>query len=363
MAVQDGCGLGSCKPQGKIGEFFNNQWTLVIILGLCNAFLQALSNGFPVVAFRSLELKFHLSSLQVGVLSSMYEIADCVFAIVLSYAIRNISRPLTMALGFLIAGAGGVVFTAPHFFSDPLEVGDFSSCRPPPEDPECDSYDGKAYAVLMIGYMMIGIGSIPTKVIPPVYFDSNTTRKNSEFLQSLWMSCGHVGLVISIIVGAELMKTHTDHDRDILTPDWFRYIYPSWVGAWWTGCIYAGSILMFLAILVLFLPNSLATLKERLSFTEKRKQMSREKGTITSIAEFEALENKDDFNPIGLQGLIQSIVILARNKVFILTCICLACDAWFIQSLAGFALRYIEMMYNVNKFQANRYAAGVFDWV
>lgn len=85
------CGLGTYWAPKGMQRFRNRFWVLTV---LCAAFIlqQSVSNGFPSVVFRTLEIRYGFSSWQIGVLSTCYEIADTVICVFLVHFIANSSN-------------------------------------------------------------------------------------------------------------------------------------------------------------------------------------------------------------------------------------------------------------------------------
>ena len=108
---------------------FNNRITVITLLGLATLFQQSICNGFPLVILRTLEIRYKLDSSKIGLITTVYEIADTAFCVILIYFLKNVRKPISLGLGFLVAAVGGVVFCLPHFIDGPYVVDQSDDCH------------------------------------------------------------------------------------------------------------------------------------------------------------------------------------------------------------------------------------------
>lgn len=103
-------------------QILAHRYSILIFLSIAFVLQQAISNGFPSVIYRTLEIRFQLTSVESGILSTCYEISDTVIGIFVIHWIQKWHKPQCIGFGLFFAGIGSVIFCLPHFISAPYSV-------------------------------------------------------------------------------------------------------------------------------------------------------------------------------------------------------------------------------------------------
>lgn len=356
---------------------WNNKIFIILIIGLTTLFQQTLSNGFVLVILRSIEIRFGLNSYQIGLITTCYEIADTAFAVFVIYLIKNISKPISIGVGFILCSIGGIIFTLPHFLAGSYEINSVDEC-PDSASLDCDvEMTGRNklyYALFILGMCIVGFGAIPSHSLIPVYIDENMSKHKTPLYHSIWLTFSLLGPVIGFIVGGLLLSVHTDFNQEILTGN-LDNTSPIWVGAWWPG-ILGGAILCFVfAVVLVCLPEriqseSTENLAVSRDSSEPSAKLEHVLGELTDSANVSDIvisqrirrsvsspvsssqESKDE-EISGFAGFFKSFKILYTNPLFIWATLIVVSDAWIIQSLASFAVRYVQLNFNVSSMVAS----------
>ena len=109
------CGF-LCYPRFLQG--FSHRYLILAAFSISFFLQQSITNGFPGLIWRTLELKFRLSGSQTGWIASCYEIADTFTSVFLVHFLYKIHKPRLIAAGMFLCGLGGCIFILPHYLSD-----------------------------------------------------------------------------------------------------------------------------------------------------------------------------------------------------------------------------------------------------
>lgn len=81
-------------------------------------FLQGLvANGLVYMVLPTIERRFQLKSLETGTIVSMYHVASCISAPVVTLLAAKRSKPLFLSMAAIVIGIGTMVLTLPHFLA------------------------------------------------------------------------------------------------------------------------------------------------------------------------------------------------------------------------------------------------------
>lgn len=332
------------EPEANRQSTLTHRYYVLSVLCITFIFHQAICNGFPSVIYRTLETAYGLSSWQVGIVSSSYEIADTVVCVFVIHIISKYSKPVSTGIGLIFAALGGMIFCIPQLLSEVYNPGEeamASQCTLGGESIEGqDCTDNSKmygfnkadlnYGLFVLGMLIVGAGSVPMHSFVPTYIDENVDAKEVPMYHSIWLSLGILGPAIGFIGGGALLKIPTDfyrvdnYDNNPVQSD---NTHPVFVGAWWIG-ILGSSILLFLAALVtICLPKRF--------------------NTSTTVLNQES--TTDDEIDETLWGTTK---VLFSNKIWVLTCAANSCDAFLIQVCAGFAIRHLALTFRLNNSSA-----------
>ena len=161
------------------------------------------------------------------------------------------------------------------------------------------------------------------------YFDENVAKNEVPMYHSVWFAVGIIGPVLGFVFGGISLNTHTDFLKGIQTPDTFTPDSPIWVGAWWLGMFICSIVLLIIALPVCCIPN-----------------------------ELDSAEPQDVNSTIKRKNLLQVLKMLFKNKTWLAATIGTLCDAWLIQCLAAFAVRYIMLTFRLSSSMAGLVGGG-----
>ena len=187
-------------------------------------------------------------------------------------------------MGFIVSGIGAIIFILPHFVSDPYDPyigadmvpllgGKVPASTTVRDANFCEKLTkAKFMACIIIGHILVGLGSIANKILAPTYFDENVKESTVPVYHSLWFMSGMAGVIAGILGGGFALDQHTDFHRTIKTHPEFKPVveFPNpiqlptlsptltaknismelveipnslFVGNWWLGILIAGCVL------------------------------------------------------------------------------------------------------------------------
>ncbi|XP_077520068.1 solute carrier organic anion transporter family member 4A1-like [Amblyomma americanum] len=147
------------------------------ILGMTQGFVV---NGLVSVVTPTIEKRFQLLGIEVGVIQSMFNVASCIMVTPVSYHGGVGHKPVILGIGALVMSVGAMIFASPHFIAPQhlvLENGTANVC--PERGPGKCSLSGRATNAnafkyfFMLGHAMHGVGSSPFFTLGVAYLDQN----------------------------------------------------------------------------------------------------------------------------------------------------------------------------------------------
>uniref|UniRef100_A0A5S6Q695 Major facilitator superfamily (MFS) profile domain-containing protein n=1 Tax=Trichuris muris TaxID=70415 RepID=A0A5S6Q695_TRIMR len=163
---------------------------LLAVLCVC-AFAQSMViNGLVPISITTIEKRFHLTSNQSGLFSSMYDIGVLITLLPVCYFGEKGHKGRWIAAGMFFLGLGSLVCTIPHFTGEqylhgkgrsseiciPDSVGLMTQSQP---NGRKESY---AYPFLLIGQFLHGVGAAPLYTLGVSYLDESVSQKMSPFI-------------------------------------------------------------------------------------------------------------------------------------------------------------------------------------
>ncbi|XP_022083536.1 solute carrier organic anion transporter family member 3A1-like [Acanthaster planci] len=230
------------------------------LLAMCAlVFSDAFNIGTLGGALTSLETRYELTVSQLGLIESLYEAGNLIFALfVVHFAGREEHRrPMFIGLGGLTMALGTAIAYSPQFLfspyqpdwrslstnhtSEPLTCG---SDWPAQSSVDlCDLDDQHtlrqeshlAYVIVICGEILVGIGWTPVMPLSMSYIDDNVNAKSSAMFIGITQSMFGIGTIIGFLASAAVASHWVDFYR--VDPDTIK-LSPGdqlWVGAWWLG--------------------------------------------------------------------------------------------------------------------------------
>ncbi|KAL1440382.1 hypothetical protein MTO96_009426 [Rhipicephalus appendiculatus] len=215
------------------------------VLGMTQGFVV---NGLVSVVTPTIEKRFQLLGVEVGMIQSMFNVASCIMITPVSYHGGVGHKPVIMGIGALVVAAGSMVFASPHFLAPPyISLGSGSAD---------------------VGHALHGVGSSPFFTLGVAYLDQNTPSARASIFMGIFYATSVLGPAMGFLLGGYFLSMYTD-----ITADSSKLgMDPSsanWVGAWWLGFFCASIVTFVTAFPIASFPRALPT------FVERAKDLSR----------------------------------------------------------------------------------------
>ncbi|XP_077520031.1 solute carrier organic anion transporter family member 4A1-like [Amblyomma americanum] len=369
------------------------------VLGMTQGFVV---NGLVSVVTPTIEKRFQLLGIEVGVIQSMFNVASCIMVTPVSYHGGVGHKPVILGIGALVMSAGAMVFASPHFIAPQylvLESGSTNLC--PEHGPGKCSLTGRGTNAnafkyfFMIGHALHGVGSSPFFTLGVAYLDQNVPSGSASIYMGVFYATSVLGPAMGFLLGGFFLSKYTD-----ITADTSQLGMDSsstnWVGAWWIG-FFGASIVMFLAAFpVASFPRELPTAKlKALEVAQKKKEKEKQQskqcpGTPdvqdskaaeepkeapepmedapeqrdAASPEHDALEPKDaqsaqrnvvsSPNPVtGERSFVNHVRRLIYNPTFICLTLAASAETMVASGLTGFATKIFISMFGISSSQAS----------
>mmetsp|Transcript_13547 Transcript_13547/g.25937 ORF Transcript_13547/g.25937 Transcript_13547/m.25937 type:complete len:638 (-) Transcript_13547:339-2252(-) len=250
------------------------------VLMVYSIVMSALANGLFASSASSIQRSLGLSSLNWGLVASMYDVYIVVLLLFMSYygGRSHIPRFLGVTLTFFAVGC--FLFTVPHFAfydqgralasNEGKEMCDLTGSQ----EEECSTSGGTNVSLAMFIFMLaqfcVSIGASAFWILAPIYLDRNVSQQKMNVYLAVLYSGGTIGPAVGYLMNGKLLDNWID-PRDPPPPG----LTPSssmWMGNWWMGYMIMGGIsflfLLPLACFPRFLPNTTEVRKAKLHSNE-----------------------------------------------------------------------------------------------
>lgn len=317
-------------------------WLLVVLL--CGAaFIQGfVVNGLVNVTLSPIQRRFQLSSSEMGMVASIYDIANVVLVLPVTFLCARQSKSLITGLSFTILGLGGIVYSLPHFLDDDytstldISTSDGNgTCHDSSQ--QCDAIAGINqnqfyYGFFLAGQALNGIGAAALWTLGTVYIDENLGQKGAPIAIGIFEGTGVLGPAVGFLLGGGLLSTWVDGSAN--QPDGLDPSNALWVGNWWAGFLIGGVLGLLIGILIAGLPS---TLKDS---SEKQNQR---------VNEFQAGQMKKVTDETGSHGdFYRSFWMLCKNIPFMFLIFTGGFEAGFVSNISTYGTKYIEEVYSLD---------------
>ncbi|XP_063969914.1 solute carrier organic anion transporter family member 4A1-like [Lytechinus pictus] len=310
--------------------------------------------GLLFAVLTTLEKRFHFSSKESGSIASAYQFSAMFFTVFVGYIGERGNKPVWVGVGTLALAIGSVLFSLPHFISDPYYVTPFNQSE---EDSlvcpgvdnssmlqeKCGLTEGVVEAsdnfigLFIFSMVLIGFAGSPVFTLGVTYLDENLQPKDFGLFLGIYTAFLNVGPALGFFVGALTLSIFTDIKLDehsvSLTSD-----HPLWVGAWWLGFLVAAAIVAVLALIIMGFPKkqpgSEKIAERRPSEAQKGSEFKSQEGFFEKVIDF----------PRALGKII-------TNPPFISICFAMATEWFIITGVAVFVPKFFEAQLNMSSTQ------------
>nr|XP_039250315.1 solute carrier organic anion transporter family member 4A1-like [Styela clava] len=345
---QCGCKFSCCGQKTKKYAFnvFQSMATpqgALAILCIANMAQQTIINGLIGVNISTLEKRFELRSTETGIIASSADIGIVVTMIFISLYRDKVDKPRWIGWGVFLCGLGCFLFALPHFIAPKyqfLNIDITNYCGNVTE-PDCNQSSIRNYRyIFIVAISIIGLSICPMYAHGVTYLDENVKKKNSAMYNSIYFATGGIGPALGFLCGGAALELYTDFsaNSDEITIDSTSYL---WVGAWWTGFLFCGGIMLLISIPILMLPKYLPGTAEH---RKNRNVEVQENHLIkTEINE----ENEKKSCQVG-----SDILLLLKNKAYVFTTLAVTTNCALIYGFNTFGAKYLESVFGLTPFHS-----------
>ena len=123
-------------------------------------------------------------------------------------------------------------------------------------DKGCGDFEGFSYVpsvLIFLSQFVLGIGNTLYFSLGQAYLDDNTKKTNTPMMLAYAFSLRMFGPFLGFGLGYLMLTTYIDPTKTPLIDN----KDPRWLGAWWLGWIFLGTLMIFFAILLGMFPKEL----------------------------------------------------------------------------------------------------------
>lgn len=217
-------------------------------------------NGLFASSGSSVQRSLGLSSMQWGLVATLYEVFLIAFQIFVPYFGGRSHIPRFLGWSQALLTVGLVVFgTVPHFaFFDPAAAAmtdDLHFCGSDNAEgcPSTGGGGGKGLVLLvfMVAQICLALGSSALWILGPIYLDRNVTQQRMNLYLATVYAAGAIGPAVGFVLNGLFLNRWIDPLQD--PPPGLTPKSSMWLGCWWFGyLVFACASLVFLVPLSCF---------------------------------------------------------------------------------------------------------------
>ena len=305
---------------------------------MLSIFYASCISGLNSIALSSLETRYKFSNIQLGMITSSFEITVLVAALFISYFGGNSHKPRWLGIGVFVLGLGTLLFSLPQFIAGEYDVGktanlSFEACGDANDfAPDCKG-SNSVYIVFILGNILIGGGSTPLFTIGTSYIDDIIRPKHTPIWLGIFYTVAVIGPALGFGVGGGFLTMYVDPWKDTT----LKESDPGWVGAWWIGYIICGVICLLISILFFMIPEK----------HQNSDAIQRERVKLASIQHNKTVK-KEDFNiRVQIKELPKHVADLLSRIPFLCVTLAVSLQALVISGLLIFAPKYVETQFGL----------------
>ncbi|XP_068187667.1 solute carrier organic anion transporter family member 2B1 [Antennarius striatus] len=322
----------------------------------CHSLLQLaqlLVSGYMKSSISTIERRYGLSSRKSGLLASFNEVGNTLLIVFVSFFGSRVHRPRFIGGGALLAGIASLLMAMPHFLSGQYNYTD--RIRSPSDNSSglcqsdrtlsttssnqsCSLQENPAqqvvYPLLLLGQLLLGIGSVPIQPFGISFIDDYASKKNSPFYLGILLAVTAFGPAFGFITGSLMLRFYVDFDK--IPKDQIK-LNPRdlrWVGAWWLGFLVAACLLFLTALPYFFFPRNMSK-EDDADDAESTQDCHQQKNPLQELSLLQFLKS---FPRIALRTL--------RSPVYLLVVLAQVNLAALLAGLATFMAKFIERQFN-----------------
>lgn len=286
----------------------------------------------------TIEKRYRFSSLAASMIIAVFDISVTASVVFISYFGHKSHKPRWLGIALIIQGIGSFVFALPQFIFGEYKVGSGAQLRLESCDTgeiflsSCSSANDIAYALFILGNILIGIGASPLFTIGTSFIDDIVHPKFVSLHLGFFYMTAVVGPAIGYGLGGAFLSIYVDPWRSTHLTE----TDPGWVGAWWLCFIFCGILSVLLAVPFLMYPRRL---KDSHLVQEARKLEMAEKYKSKYVHEESFL--------VQLKVFPKHLEKLFRNASYLFVTIAISVLFFSLDGMVAFGPKYIESVYTI----------------
>ncbi|ELT96091.1 hypothetical protein CAPTEDRAFT_172180, partial [Capitella teleta] len=347
------CGYGDCKPNWL--QCFNTPRWLLVWLSWFSFVQGFVVNGVNNVNTASVERRFGMTSSEVSLISSSYDISAGIFVLPFSYYGATAHQPRMLAGSAVLMSLGSFVMSIPHFATDVYELKDTVS-------DSCDiaaagngsvctasgtSNDGYL-GVFMAGQFLHGMGGAILYTLGIVILDTSVSASQAPLYQGIWYTFSILGPAVGYLLGGTFLDFYVDFNEVDSSDINISPSDPRWVGAWWIGFLVSGSLFItsfvFLSPYPRELPNAAIVRATRVS-------QAHNDGSEKTCSDEKFGSTWRDFP--------KALLLLLKNPVNMLVTVAGVCEGMTTSGTATFLTKLIQNQFALTATLASLISGGI----
>ena len=197
-------------------QLFNKPLFFLVCACLAGIAEGLVMTGISFSVLTSIEKQFGYTSSEVAFFLTTYEIAYGICGVFVGY-IGHTHKPKCIGLGLLVLSAGAIILTIPKFISGTYEAGiertsDFCHVENNiKENISCEGNDKWYYQFFFIlGYVVMGIGSVPLYTLVPAHLEDVTNRGRSSLFMGIYYAFSAIGPAVGFIIAMPVLNKWVD---------------------------------------------------------------------------------------------------------------------------------------------------------
>ncbi|KAK9505169.1 hypothetical protein O3M35_009279 [Rhynocoris fuscipes] len=344
-----------------------NPTVFMVVYGLLGT-IQAMSYIYIVSTLTTIERRFGIPSKTTGMMLSGNEISQILLSLFLSYTGGQRNRPVWLAWGVSFSAISCFILALPHFIYGPGEKAlsltqeyidihginqtsldlkeRMGLCSEDSTPKNCDEneYSKLPPILIFISQFVLGIGTTLYYSLGQTYIDDNTKRTKTPMILGLTLALRTVGPSVGFVIGFLCLSIYVDPWATPL----IKRTDPRWIGAWWLGWLFLGTIMLVFSVLLAMFPKQLKhtqknTKKEiENSPTKPNTNEIKSNGNIKEKLTIDVPEKK---GPPSLKEFPAALKRLLKNKLLVVN---IFSGAFYILGASGFITyvnKYIEVQF------------------
>ena len=306
--------------------------------------------GFTSTAISTLERRYSFSSTAAGFIASTFDITVTLLVVFVSYFGGRGHKARWLGMGCVIQGIGCLVFASPQFFffnnsSPEASNSRFQVCLSERNTTitECEATNGVAYAILLVGQILLGTGAAPLFTLGITYLDDLVHPRYISLHLGIAYTLQVLGPAVGLGLGGALLSIYVDpwvHTN-------LEQTDTAYLGAWWIGFIIAGILSLVISVPFFMYPRQLNDADE---VAKARKEEMAKKG--------EWIPPKNAKLKEVIKIFFHQLKQLLTNITFLLNIGAVATTALSVIGLVTFVPKFIENQFYFPASQANLIIGG-----